>query len=380
MTRTGVTPLVPSIMNAVYDRANRMTMFNGTAISYDGNGNPLSLMGMELTWNQKGQLTNVTGAAAGPIEYRYDAMGRRVSKIVNSVTTNYLYDGLNLIAELDGDNSNAPIAWYVYAGLDRPLARVAADGSVVYYHQDILGSVIALTDASGSVVTTYNYSPFGKTEVTHVSGQVDQPFQFTGREYDPETGLYFYRARYYSPIMRRFISADPLRFGGGDVNWYAYVGGNPVNFKDPQGLARCTYSISSHSLSCRPNNGGSSIVISDDVHSGRSKLEGGNCENNNSRSCQRDFFDGPIPEGTYKMNRDDREGNDGYWRLEPQPKVHWWEYWLRLKRAGFLLHPGSTSHGCINVRLTNPLSLIQYYAIDSLLQKENDNNNLTVIP
>ena len=76
----------------------------------------------------------------------YKSLGRRVSKIVNGMTTNYLYDGHNLIAELDGDNSNAPIAWYVYAGLDRPLARVdASDGSVLYYHQDLLGSVIALT-------------------------------------------------------------------------------------------------------------------------------------------------------------------------------------------------------------------------------------------
>jgi RHS repeat-associated protein len=191
---------------------------------------------MSLTWNQKNQLTHVSGAAAGPIEYRYDAMGRRVSKIVNSVTTNYLYDGLNLIAELDGDNSNAVIAWYVYAGLDRPLARVdASDGSVLYYHQDLLGSVIALTNSSGVVVTQYNYSPFGHTEV--IGTDIDQPFRFTGREWDPETGLYYYRARYYSPDMRRFISEDPIRFAGGDVNWYAYVGNNPVNFTDPLGLS-----------------------------------------------------------------------------------------------------------------------------------------------
>jgi RHS repeat-associated protein len=192
-----------------------------------------------LTWNQKNQLTHVSGAAAGPIEYRYDAMGRRVQKIVNSVTTNYLYDGLNLIAELDGDNNNAVKTWYVYAGpmapIDRPLARVdASDGSVLYYHQDLLGSVIALTNSSGVVVTQYNYSPFGHTEV--IGTDIDQPFRFTGREWDAETGLYYYRARYYSPDMRRFISEDPIRFEGGDVNFYAYVGGNPVNFSDPLGL------------------------------------------------------------------------------------------------------------------------------------------------
>jgi len=237
LDRTGMEALLPAISNAVYDPANRMVRFNGITINYDANGNPLRLNGMDLTWNQKGQLTNVSGAAAGPIEYKYDAMGRRVQKIVNSVTTNYLYDGFNLIAELDGDNNNAAIAWYIYAGLDRPLARVdATDGSVLYYHQDLLGSVIALTDSTGAVTTRYNYSPFGETEVTHLIGQVDQPFQFTGREWDAETGLYFYRARYYSPDMRRFISEDPIRFAGGDVNFYAYVGNNPVNFRDPEGL------------------------------------------------------------------------------------------------------------------------------------------------
>ena len=89
-------------------------------------------------------------------------------------------------------------------------------------------------EASGNVVTQYNYSPFGSTQV--IGTNVPQPFRFTGREYDPETGLYCNRARYYSPDMRRFISEDPLRFGAGDVNWYAYVGGNPVNFIDPLGL------------------------------------------------------------------------------------------------------------------------------------------------
>jgi len=88
---------------------------------------------------------------------------------------------------------------------------------------------------AGAVVTQYNYSPFGHTEV--IGTDIDQPFRFTGREYDAETGLYYYRARYYSPDMRRFISEDPLRFAAGDVNFYAYVWNNPVNFIDPMGLA-----------------------------------------------------------------------------------------------------------------------------------------------
>jgi len=237
LDRTGMEVLMPAVTNAVYDPQNRMVRFNGITINYDANGNPLHYKGMDLTWNQKGQLTSVTGAPAGPISYKYDAMGKRVAKTVNGVTTKYLYDGNNLVAEIDG--SNNVTAWYVHAGLDRPLARVdASDGSVLYYHQDLLGSVIALTNSSGVVVTQYNYSPFGHTEVIGID--IDQPFRFTGREYDSETGLYYYRARYYSPDMKRFISEDPLRFAAGDVNWYAYVGSNPVNFTDPLGLESYT--------------------------------------------------------------------------------------------------------------------------------------------
>jgi RHS repeat-associated protein len=80
---------------------------------------------------------------------------------------------------------------------------------------------------------TYRYDSFGK--ITAQTGGLDQPFAFTGREYDPETGLYYYRARYYDPKAGRFISKDPIGFGGGDVNLFRYVGNDPVDFTDPEG-------------------------------------------------------------------------------------------------------------------------------------------------
>ena len=150
-----------------------------------------------------------------------------------SVMGLYVYDGADIVAEKDGSGNY--IAFYVHGpGMDEPLARIAADGSVLFYHADGLGSVVALTDAAGAVTTRYRYSPFGKT-VT-IGEDVDQPFRFTGREWDAETGLYFYRARYYSPDMGRFITEDPMGLGAGDVNFYAYVGNNPVNYVDPLGL------------------------------------------------------------------------------------------------------------------------------------------------
>jgi len=113
------------------------------------------------------------------------------------------------------------------------LARIKADGTVRYYHADALGSVIALTDENGALKTQYTYDPFGNVTI---SGETsDNPFQYTGRENDG-TGLYYYRARYYSPELQRFISEDPIGLLGGDVNFYFYVGNNPLKWVDPYGL------------------------------------------------------------------------------------------------------------------------------------------------
>ena len=98
-----------------------------------------------------------------------------------------------------------------------------------------MGSVIALTDETGTVKTQYTYDPFGNTIV---SGEPsDNPFQYTGRENDG-ANLYYYRARYYSPELQRFISEDPIGFEGGN-NLFAYLSNNPINKSDPLGLKGC---------------------------------------------------------------------------------------------------------------------------------------------
>jgi len=107
-----------------------------------------------------------------------------------------------------------------------------------YYHADGLGSITGLSDAPGTMVQTYGYDAFGNVTVSG-SGNVSQPFMFTGREYDSETGMYFYRARYYDPVVGRFVTKDPIGFGGKDINLYAYVWSCPVNWADPTGFAGC---------------------------------------------------------------------------------------------------------------------------------------------
>src|SRR4030095_6313192 len=98
---------------------------------------------------------------------------------------------------------------------------------------DGLGSTMSLLDSAGAAQTEYTYEPFGHTKpVGAASGNSSK---YTGRE-DDGTGLYYYRARYYSPTLQRFISEDPISFSGGDTNLYAYVGNDPINFVDPSGL------------------------------------------------------------------------------------------------------------------------------------------------
>ena len=93
--------------------------------------------------------------------------------------------------------------------------------------------MLAVRDSTGVVQTQYTYEPFGNTTLTGAPST--NAFQYTGRENDG-TGLYYYRARYYHPTLQRFISQDPLGFGGGDANLYGYVFNDPVNLTDPAGV------------------------------------------------------------------------------------------------------------------------------------------------
>jgi RHS repeat-associated protein len=215
------TNLPGAVTSAVYDAANELTNWNSTAISYDANGNMLGDGRNTFTWNARNQVANLNSASL-----QYDGFGRRIK---NAMGTSFLFDSANSTQELSGSAVTANL-WT--GGLDELFQRIDGSGTVVPL-ADALGSTIALVNSSGTVATTYSYDPFGNA--TTAGSTSANPSQYTGRE-NEGNGLYFYRNRYYSPVLHRFVSEDPLGFAGSGSNFYAYVFDSPTNLVDPFGL------------------------------------------------------------------------------------------------------------------------------------------------
>jgi len=204
----------------------------GATYTYDPNGNlTQKVEGADTwtyTWDAENRLKKVEKNAVEQARFAYDPRGRRVEKVAGGVTTSWTYDGSEILREAAGSTTLK----YVFGpGIDEPLAT--DDGSALsYFHADALGSVAKTTSAAGVVTLTRRYDAWGNLEL----GATTSGFAFTGREHDAQTGLAYYRARYYDPKLGRFISEDPLGQVEGP-NLYEYVHNNPANFTDPEGLA-----------------------------------------------------------------------------------------------------------------------------------------------
>ncbi|MFA5652722.1 MAG: RHS repeat-associated core domain-containing protein, partial [Desulfomonilia bacterium] len=323
----------------------RMSTGSQGGYGYDALGNQTSrtLPGgsWSLVWNGQNQLTQAASATT-TVNFKYDPFGRRIEKKVidatGTTTHTYVYDGEDIAFESVYDGTATTTTHYVHGpGIDEPLAMVRG-GQVYCYHADGLGSIVALTDNTQAVVQSYSYEVFG---LAAPSGSMDQPYGFTGREFDPETGLYFYRARYYDPMEGRFISKDPLGFAAGDVNLFGYVQNNPVNWIDPWGLDSL---VADHgTITHYADNG--KVVGSYPYSSGRNGVTDPSVPNQ-----------GPIPPGNYSLDPKTISeggflrnllGDWGKYRapLNPHPSTDTYG------RDGFFLHGGKSpgSAGCVDL-------------------------------
>jgi RHS repeat-associated protein len=226
-----------SVPSYSYNSSNELTADSNGSYTYDANGNTLNdPSGKSYSWDFENRLTQVVNPGVGTTAFHYDPFGRRIQKAGPLGTTNFLYDGMdrnaNVIEEVD--NAGNVLARFTQSlDIDQPLAEYRS-GTTSYYEQDGINSVTSLSNSAAALASTYTYDAFGK--LTASTGTLTNPFQFTGRNYDTETGISYYRARYYDENLGRFITEDPIGFIGGH-NFYRYVYNNPAGLNDPWGLS-----------------------------------------------------------------------------------------------------------------------------------------------
>jgi RHS repeat-associated protein len=228
-------------LSQTYDSGNRLLDDGTYTYTYDHDGNmtkKVKKVGSDTTtysYNSEDQLIGVV-TPTQTISYKYDALGRRIEKNVAGTISKYIYDGEDIIEELDGNNQ--VVATYTHGpGIDEPIL-LEKNGQKYYYIADGLGSITAIVDSNGNIAQIYRYDSFGN--ILNTTGSLNQPYTYTGREYDSETGLYYFRARYYDANTGRFLQEDPIGLAGG-MNLYLYVNSNPINYVDPLGLLEVFY-------------------------------------------------------------------------------------------------------------------------------------------
>ena len=234
-----------------HSAANAITMISGVGVTSDNNGNVTQDLQNQYQYDEGNRLVLVAQASVPVGNYAYDALGRRISKTTAAGTTVFYYDAARIIEERVG---SATTASYVYGNyIDEVLAKDSGSQRV-YYHQNALWSVHALSDANGAVVERYSYDAYGSLSVLSPTYELlSTPplayFTFTGREFDAECGIFHYRARAHSPSLGRFLQRDPLGYVDG-MNLYEYVKSNPTDAVDPLGTG--ANDVSSASISTPP--------------------------------------------------------------------------------------------------------------------------------
>ena len=209
-------------------RPHAVTSAGAHHYTYDANGNLLAGANRSLIYDAENRPTRITVSGESPTTLVYDREGGRVKKTVDGQTTVYI--GKHYVCQ------GTTCAKMIFANGQRVAMVQVNSGATSYFHSDHLGSTSVVTDANGTVEQDVAYFPYGSTR--NNTGTADVAYKYTGKEQDASTGLYFYEARYYDPVLGRFISPDPLVPDPGtpqDFNRYAYVRNNPLRYVDPNG-------------------------------------------------------------------------------------------------------------------------------------------------
>ena len=224
--------------------------YNGTAIQYDGSGNPVVHGSTRYTWEHGRQLKSMT---SGDVTwtYTYNNAGLRTGRYVeNGTSYKYVYNGSQLV-QMTKDNqvvtfaydvAGTPLTMKVYTETEENGTTVTKCNTY-YYVTNIQGDVMALVTVSEEgteIAASYSYTAYGVVTATGDATVIAlNPLTYRGYVYDAETGLYYLQSRYYDPAVGRFINADGLVSTGQGFtgnNMFAYCGNNPVNRVDPTGM------------------------------------------------------------------------------------------------------------------------------------------------
>jgi RHS repeat-associated protein len=241
----------------VTDSHNRLTSDGTFNYEYDMEGNMTlrteiaTSATREFQWDFRNRLAAVIdrdtmGGETQRVEFTYDTFNRRISKTVtaagNSTTRHFVYDGIDVLLEFLDPDSSGPGPSTLDSRLlhgpavDQVLAQEDGVGTVLWHITDHLGTVRNLVDNTGTVANHLTYDSYGNV-IAESKPAVDSRYLYTGREFDAETGLYYYRARYYDARAGRFVGEDPIGFARRDTNLYRYVGNEPTFWGDPLGLS-----------------------------------------------------------------------------------------------------------------------------------------------
>lgn len=233
---------------------NNQLLSDGTFnYEYDGEGNRIKRTEIatgavtEYEYDHRNRLIRVTDRASegGPatqvVEFTYDVFGRRIAKSVDldgdgaqaATIDRFVYDGDHIALQFDGQG-DLTTRYFHGPFIDQILGEETADNQVLWTLTDHQNTVRDLADSNGTILNHRTFDSFGSI-TSETNPNVDHIFAYTGREFDQETGLSYYRARYYDNKAARFVSEDPIGFEGQDANLYRYLGNSPANFVDPSG-------------------------------------------------------------------------------------------------------------------------------------------------